>query len=60
IICGLLVGGWQAALVQVVLLTLSFFIYLPFEKKLDALNYAQETNQPITEESLEKVEKLNE
>lgn len=33
IISGLLVGGWQAALLQVVVLTMSFFIYLPFAKK---------------------------
>lgn len=59
IISGLLVGGWQAALLQVVVLTMSFFIYLPFAKKMDALNYAEETNQPITEETLEKVEAQN-
>ncbi len=27
-----LVGGWQALLLQVVVLTMSFFIYLPFAK----------------------------
>ncbi len=59
IISGLLVGGWQAALLQVVVLTMSFFIYLPFAKKMDTLNYAEETKQPITEETLEKVEAQN-
>lgn len=56
IISGLLVGGWQGALLQVVVLSLSFFIYLPFAKKMDAINYAEETNQPITEEVLEQIE----
>lgn len=56
IISGLLVGGWQAALLQVVVLTVGFFIYLPFARKMDAINYAQETNQPITEEVLEEIE----
>lgn len=56
IISGLLVGGWQGALLQIVVLSLSFFIYLPFARKMDAINYAEETNQPITEEILEKIE----
>lgn len=38
IISGLLVGGWRAALLQVVVLTLGFFIYLPFVKKIDTMN----------------------
>jgi len=56
IISGLLVGGWQAALLQAFVLTLGFFIYLPFARKMDAINYAQETNQPVTEEVLEEIE----
>ncbi|MHC5228309.1 PTS sugar transporter subunit IIC [Enterococcus sp. LJL99] len=59
IISGLLVGGWQAALMQIVVLGSSFFIYLPFARKMDAINYAEETNQPITEESLEAIEQKN-
>lgn len=56
IISGLLVGGWRTALLQAVVLVLGFFIYYPFAKRMDAMNYAQETNQPLTEETLEKIE----
>ncbi len=38
IISGLLIGGWRAALLQFVVLTIGFFIYLPFIKKMDAMN----------------------
>ncbi|MFV0560648.1 MAG: PTS sugar transporter subunit IIC [Enterococcus sp.] len=54
IISGFLVGGWQAALLQVVVLSVGFFIYLPFVKKIDALNYAQENN--ISFEAADKLE----
>lgn len=56
IISGLLVAGWRGALLHVVILVCAFFIYLPFARKMDALNYAQETDQPITEEVLESIE----
>lgn len=49
IISGFLVGGWQAALLQTVVLTVGFFIYLPFVKKIDAMNYAQENNLSFAE-----------
>lgn len=35
IISGFLVGGWRTALLQVVILVLSFFVYLPFIRSLD-------------------------
>lgn len=51
IISGFLVGGWQAALLQAFVLVLGFFIYLPFIRKVDVLNYKQEQG-----ESLEQIE----
>ena len=42
IVSGLLVGGWRAALLQVVVLTVGFFIYLPFVKKIDSMNVVVE------------------
>ncbi|MGC6768683.1 PTS sugar transporter subunit IIC [Enterococcus sp. LJL128] len=56
VLSGLLVGGWKTALLQAFVLVLGFFIYLPFARKMDAINYAQETNQPIEEDVLEKIE----
>ena len=49
IISGFLVGGWRAALLQVVVLTIGFFIYLPFVRKVDSLNYAQEQGESLAE-----------
>lgn len=49
IISGFLVGGWRAALLQVVVLTLGFLIYYPFVKKIDALNYAEENDTSLEE-----------
>lgn len=43
IVSGFLVGGWRAAVLQGVVLTVGFFIYLPFVRKLDALNVIEET-----------------
>lgn len=42
IISGFLVGGWQAAVLQIVVLTMSFFIYLPFFKKQDVMSFKNE------------------
>ena len=42
IISGFLVGGWQAAVLQIVVLTMSFFIYLPFFKKQDKISFKNE------------------
>lgn len=52
IISGFLVGGWRTALLQAVVLVLGFFIYLPFVRKVDSLNYLQEKG-----ESMEQIEK---
>lgn len=42
IISGLLIGGWRTALLQIVCLVESFFIYLPFVRKMDLDNYQME------------------
>lgn len=43
IISGFLVGGIRTAILQFVVLAISFFIYYPFIRKVDSLNYKQET-----------------
>lgn len=45
IISGLLVGGWRTAILQIIVLATSFFIYLPFIKKMDSLNWQTENQQ---------------
>lgn len=50
IISGFLVGGWRSALLQVVIFVISFFVYLPFIKKIDKMNLVQEQNQPEEDE----------
>lgn len=47
IISGFLVGGWRAALLQAVVLTIGFFMYLPFVKKIDTMNYAEENQGEV-------------
>lgn len=42
IISGFLIGGWKMALLQAGILTLSFFVYFPFIRKVDKLNYEAE------------------
>lgn len=42
IISGLIVGGWQGAVWQTLMLIMSFFIYYPFAKKYDSILLAQE------------------
>lgn len=42
IISGFLVGGWRLALLQVVVIAISFFGYFPFIRKQDRLNLMQE------------------
>lgn len=42
VISGFLVGGWRTALLQVVCMVISFFIYLPFVRKIDVMNVANE------------------
>lgn len=41
VISGFLIGGWRTALMQVVVLVVSFFIYLPFIRKMDQMNLEQ-------------------
>ena len=43
IISGLLVGGIRTAILKFVVLAIGFFIYYPFIRKVDSLNYKQET-----------------
>lgn len=43
IISGFLVGGIRTAILQFVVLAIGFFIYYPFTRKVDSLNYKQET-----------------
>lgn len=43
IISGFLVGGVRTAILQFVVLAIGFFIYYPFIRKVDSLNYKQET-----------------
>lgn len=42
IISGFIIGGWRAALLQAVILVLSFFAYLPFIRKIDKMNLEAE------------------
>ena len=50
IISGFLVGGWRSALLQIVIFIISFFVYLPFIKKIDKMNLVQEQNQATEDE----------
>ena len=43
IISGLLIGGWRTALLQVVIFTMSFFVYLPFIRRVDKADLEAET-----------------
>lgn len=42
IISGFLVGGWKMALLQTAILVLSFFVYLPFVRRIDRMNLEAE------------------
>lgn len=42
IISGFLVGGWRSALLQIIIFIISFFIYLPFIRKIDKIDLEQE------------------
>ena len=42
IISGFLVGGWRSALLQLVIFIISFFVYLPFIRRIDRDNLAAE------------------
>ncbi|WP_317944910.1 PTS sugar transporter subunit IIC [Carnobacterium maltaromaticum] len=47
IISGLLIGGWRAAVLQLVVLVIGFFIYLPFIRKVDSMNIDVEEGKAI-------------
>lgn len=59
IISGLITNGWQAALLQALIIVLSVFMYLPFARKLDRDMYNQELaaheEHVLEEEALEDV-----
>ncbi len=38
IISGFIIGGWRAATLQAIVLIISFFVYLPFARKIDVMN----------------------
>ena len=42
IISGFLIGGWRTALLQLIILVLSFFVYLPFIRVIDKMYCKQE------------------
>lgn len=42
VISGFIVGGFRTALLQIVILVISFFVYLPFIKKVDMMNLQRE------------------
>ena len=42
IVSGFLVGGWKMAILQTAILALSFFVYLPFIRKIDKMNLQAE------------------
>lgn len=44
IISGFLIGGWRSALLQLVIFVISFFVYLPFIRKVDKMNLESEAN----------------
>lgn len=46
VISGFLIGGWRTALLQVVVLVASFFVYLPFIRKVDAMAVKSES-EPV-------------
>lgn len=45
VISGFLIGGWRSALLQIVIFITSFFVYLPFIRKVDKMNLKAETEQ---------------
>ena len=42
VISGFLIGGWRTALLQILILVLSFFVYLPFIRVVDKMYVKQE------------------
>ena len=58
IVSGLIVGGWQGALWQVVMLVMTGFMYYPFARKYDKVLLAEE--QGDAQPSAADIEKLEE
>lgn len=50
IISGFLIGGWRSALLQLVIFVVSFFVYLPFIRKVDKMNLASEATAASSED----------
>jgi len=49
IISGFLIGGWRTALLQLVVFVMSFFVYLPFIRRVDKANLEAETASAAAE-----------
>lgn len=47
IISGFMVGGWQGAVVQIIILAVSTIVYFPFFKIQDRIAYESETKEPV-------------
>lgn len=45
VISGFLIGGWRSMVLQIVILVLSFLVYLPFVRKLDKQYLAEEATK---------------
>lgn len=50
IISGFLVGGWRSALLQLVIFIISFFVYLPFIRRVDKMNLKAEKEAEETQD----------
>lgn len=50
IISGFLIGGWRSALLQVVIFIISFFVYLPFIRRIDKMNLKAEAEAANNED----------
>lgn len=50
IISGFLVGGWKSALLQIVIFIISFFVYLPFIRKIDKIDLEQEQKATVEDD----------
>ncbi|HEM4818509.1 TPA: PTS sugar transporter subunit IIC [Streptococcus suis] len=47
IISGFMVGGWQGAVVQIIILAVSTIVYFPFFKIQDKIAYESEMKEPV-------------
>lgn len=50
IISGFLIGGWRSALLQIIIFVISFFVYLPFIRKVDKANLKAEGETAAADE----------